>query len=90
MMDLPKFRKPREPVVFIRLFMATVGVVTVVSGSVLVALAVWRLSHPAPAALPVPRVVGTVLSFAFLLGFLLSGICWIMVALSDRLWNSTS
>jgi len=83
-------RERAEPVVFIRIFMATTGIVTVVTGIFVVVLTVWRLQNPIPALLPVPRALVAVFTFGFLLSFLLAGVCWIMVALSHRLWNSTS
>jgi hypothetical protein len=79
-----------EPVLFIRIFLATVGVISVMSAAFLVAAAVWRLGHPAPAALPVPREISIALTFTFLLSAALGGVCWIMVALSPRLWKPRS
>jgi cytochrome b subunit of formate dehydrogenase len=90
-MTVGRFQK--EPVVFIRIFMGTTGIIAVVSGLFLLGLALWRLQHPviagAPAVQP-PRVLTQLFTFAFLVSFLLKGVCWIMVALSPRLWNSTS
>lgn len=80
----------QEPVLFVRIFMATTGILTVVSGFFLVGLSIWRIANPAPAPLPVPQPVVLIFTMAFLLSFLLKGICWIMVALSNRLWKSTS
>jgi hypothetical protein len=80
-------RLSREPVVFIRIVMATTGIVTVVSGLFLVAVALWRVNNPAPAVVPLPRALTVIFSFTFLLSFLLKGVCWVMVALSPRLWD---
>jgi len=83
-------RGRREPVMFLRIFMGTTGIASVVSGIFVIALTIWRLGHPVPALLPVPRALVAVFTFTFLLSFLFTGVCWIMVALSIRLWNNKS
>lgn len=80
-----------EPVLLVRVFLGTVGATSVVTGLMLSWLSLWRLNHPAPVPLPVPRFVATAFTVAFLFLGLLQGVAWMLVALSRRLWsNSTS
>jgi len=79
-----------EPVMFIRLFMAVTGIITSVSGLLVLVLTVLRQLNPAPAPLPVPRPLLVVFTLSFLLGSTLQGMCWVMTAMSRRIWNSTS
>ncbi|MCI0408875.1 MAG: hypothetical protein L0191_09975 [Acidobacteria bacterium] len=83
-------RRGHEPVIFNRIFMGTTGAVAVVSGIYLVSLTVWRISHPSPASLPFARWVTVVVSVAFFVSSLFQGVCWIMVALSPRLWKTSA
>lgn len=89
-LDTRKPRRRKEPVVFIRIFMATTGVITVMSGLFVAMLTAWRMENPLPAPLPIPRAVIGVFTVTFLVGFVLKGVCWIMVAMSGRLWKTSS
>ena len=82
-------RKPREPVIFVRMFMGTTGAIAMVAGLYLLGIAVWRIGNPAPAPIPVPRALNVTFTLAFVLSVFLIGVCWIMVALSRRLWESS-
>lgn len=75
---------------FIRIFMATTGVITTLSGLAAVGLTAFRTINPPPVPVPVPRALLIVFTFSFLLSFTLVGVCWVMAAMSKRLWNSTS
>lgn len=83
-------RLPREPVLFERIFIGTSGVLAFVSGAYLLALGVWRLWNPAPAPPPLPRTLTVTFTFAFIVSVLATGVCLIMIALSERVWKSTS
>ena len=73
----------------IRIFMGTVGSISMMSGLILIVLSIWRLSHPIPEPLPISKLLAAIVGFAFFLSSFLAGMCWIMVALSGRLWKST-
>ena len=69
-----------------RILMGSLGATWVVCGLYFIVATVVRL---ATGAIP-PRAVTTVFTFAFLFCFVLSGVVWIRMALSERLWNSIS
>jgi cytochrome bd-type quinol oxidase subunit 1 len=79
----------KEPVVFSRIFMFTTGIITILSGLFATGLTLMRLLY-APATIQLNRSVLVILSLMFVLGYLLSGVCWIMAAMSRRIWNSIS
>lgn len=71
---------------FVRIFMATTGIIAAISGFYLLGVVIWRaMGYASP-----PRAVSLIFSIAFVVSFLLTGVCWILIALSDRLWKSTS
>lgn len=80
---------PRRSVLGLRIIVGTTGIGTIVSGMHLLLVAIYRLSNPLPAPLPIPRSLQLFLTFTFLASFMLGGFCWILLALSDRVWNST-
>lgn len=66
--------------------MATTGIISAISGVYLLTVVIWRATgHASP-----PRAVSLVFSLAFVVSFGLTGVCWILMALSDRLWKSIS
>ena len=81
---------PRENVIFVRIFMATTGILTVVAGAFLLGVGIWRLTHPFPTPLPIRPLFATLISFTFLISMLLRGVCWVMVSISERLWTNNS
>ncbi len=85
----PPIKGAPEPGLFIRIFMATTGIITSISGLFAIVLTVLRLFNPSPTPAPLPRVLAVTFTFSFLLGFALQGACWVMAALSKRVWNST-
>ncbi len=86
----PPIRGLPESVMFIRISMATTGIIATASGLFAVGLTVFRTFNPPPVPIPLPRPLLVVFTFSFLLGFTLQGVCWVMAATSKRLWNSTS
>lgn len=70
---------------FVRVFMLTTGVISVISGLYLFAVYLVRqISGATP-----PRVFTVIITGVFLLSFLLKGVCWILLALSARLWKTS-
>lgn len=79
--------RTHEPVVFVRMFIGTTGVVCFQTGAALLFLAVWRISHPVPTPLPIGRPMQVALSVGLVLGIALIGASLVMIALSRRLWT---
>lgn len=67
--------------VFVRIFMATTGVVSIVAAGCLLLL---RLGALLPSSLDRLFVV------AVLITIVCQGVGWVLIAMSERLWNSTS
>ena len=87
---LPRWLWPQEPVLGIRIFMGCIGSLVMLANGTLLFLAYWRLENPSPAPLPFSRGILTGITFSLLFGHLASGVGWIMIALSNRLWAPTS
>lgn len=70
-----------EPVGFVRLFMGTIGAMALVSGSIRLFQMVPRLQESGASWQIFTVSVGLLGTFA------LSGVCWVMLATSPRLWK---
>lgn len=79
----------REPVLIERFFIALTGVLSVVSGAYLLGIATWRIWNPLPTPIPLSRTLSFVLTMGFIVSVLFTGICFIMIALSGRIWDRT-
>lgn len=84
-MDITEPAKRRHNGVdlFIRILMATTGVITSLAGALLCALRVAEYLALESSPDFVPRT----LTISVLFGVALTGLCWIALSLSDRLWK---
>ena len=67
---------------FIRILLGTTGILTVMAGIYLLVVTIVTLTTTHRT----PRVLTIVISFVFLTAFTLHGVCWLIVALTKRLW----
>lgn len=73
----------RRGAIFLRIFMGTVGAMSIVASATLIVVRLSRIS-PLPTSLDQLLVTAVLATIAF------QGIGWLLLALSKRLWNSTS
>lgn len=79
----PVERRRGGAALFVRILMATTGVITSLAGALLCALRVAEYLALESSPDFVPRT----LTISVLFGVALTGLCWIALSLSDRLWK---